>query len=275
MIIAPLMTPILATTAALVMGRARLAAHSILIVAGGVIMVIVLSALLGWVNITVISVTLNSQIAGRTAPSLDDLIVALAAGAAGAFAYSRADVADSLPGVAIAIALVPPLSVIGITLSQGQWGAAGGAMLLFLTNLLSILLAGGAVFALLNLGGAAVEGRDLAKARERRVYAYIAIGVLLITMPLAVATFSVAKSSSAQLQIRHIILDWLDRNDIALELHEVNVFDQNVEIIVNGSAEPEPLAELRGSLESAFPQMEEAIMRIDVARTLPIPEAKE
>ena len=56
---------------------------------------------------------------------------------------SRDDIADSLPGVAISISLVPPLCVVGIALSAGQWTAAGGAMLLFLTNLFSILLAGG------------------------------------------------------------------------------------------------------------------------------------
>ena len=98
--------------------------------------------------------------------------MALAAGAVGAFAYARDDVADSLPGVAIAIALVPPLSVVGITLSKGAWSAAWGASLLFLTNLLSILLAGGLVFALLNLGSASVDDKDITKAAQRKAYKY-------------------------------------------------------------------------------------------------------
>jgi uncharacterized hydrophobic protein (TIGR00271 family) len=272
MIIAPLMTPILATTAALVMGRTKWAGDSILIVVGGIIMTIVVSMIIGWITFDVISVSLNSQIASRTAPNLDDLIVALAAGAAGAFAYSRSDVADSLPGVAIAIALVPPLSVVGVTLSQGEWGSAAGASLLFLTNLLSILLAGGVVFAILNLSGAAVEGRDLTKERQRKVYTYIAIGVLLIAVPLAVATFSVARSSSAQSQISDVTLDWLDSNQSDLELDEVNVFNNNVEIILHGSARPEPISELREDLEEAFPQMEDATLRINVARSVPVPE---
>ena len=94
----------------------------------------------------------NSQITGRVTPRLLDLVVALAAGTAGAFAMSRDDVADSLPGVAVSIALVPPLCVVGISLSAGEWDHTWGALLLFLTNLLSILLAGGAIFALLGLG---------------------------------------------------------------------------------------------------------------------------
>jgi uncharacterized hydrophobic protein (TIGR00271 family) len=273
MIIAPLMTPIVATTAALVMGRARRAVHSILIVAGGIILVITLSAIIGLITFNVVSVTTNSQIASRIAPNLDDLIVALAAGSAAAFAFSRSDIADSLPGVAIAIALVPPLSVVGITLSQGEWNAAG-AMLLFLTNLLSILLAGGIVFLILDLGSASIEQRELTRASARRVYAYIALGVLFVTILLAAATFRVAQISSHQSQIRDITLDWLDRNDIVLELHDVNVFNRDVEIIVNGSEDPEPISELREELESIFPQIEKTIMKINVVEAVPTPEIK-
>jgi uncharacterized hydrophobic protein (TIGR00271 family) len=273
MIIAPLMTPILATTAALVMGQTKLAADSIMTVVGGIIMTIVLSMIIGWLTFDVISVSLNSQIASRTAPNLDDLIVALAAGAAGAFAYSRADVADSLPGVAIAIALVPPLSVVGITLSQGEWSSAAGALLLFLTNLLSILLAGGAVFALLNLGGASIASKDLNKAKQRRIYTYIAIGVLLITVPLALATFSVARSSSATSQISELTQEWLDETGSDLMLDEVKVFNRDVEVILHGSSDPTPLSELREVLESAFPEIDEAILRINNAKVLPVLQA--
>jgi hypothetical protein len=94
----------------------------------------------------------------------------------------------------------------------------------------------------------------------------------LVTVPLAVATFSVAKSSSAQSQISDVTLDWLDSNQSDLELDEVNVFNNNVEIILHGSANPEPISELREDLEEAFPQMEDATLRINVARSVPIPE---
>ena len=82
---------------------------------------------------------------GHPAPTLD-LITAVAAGAAGAYGLSRPDVSDSLPGVAIAISLVPPLAVVGIAWSQGDWSAGSGALLLFATNMVSILIIGGATF---------------------------------------------------------------------------------------------------------------------------------
>jgi uncharacterized hydrophobic protein (TIGR00271 family) len=273
MIIAPLMTPILATTAALVMGRTKWAADSIKTVVFGIILTIVVSMIIGWLTFDVINVNLNSQIASRTAPNLDDLIVALAAGAAGAFAYSRSDVADSLPGVAIAIALVPPLAVVGVTLSQGEWNSAAGASLLFLTNLMSILLAGGAVFAVLNLGGASVDGKDLTKERQRKVYTYIGIGVLLIAIPLAAATFTVARSSSAQSQISNLTQDWLEKTDSDLALDAVDVFNNDVQITLHGTSDPKPLEELREVLEEAFPQVDEALLRINASKVVPVPEA--
>jgi uncharacterized hydrophobic protein (TIGR00271 family) len=112
MIIAPLMTPIMAT-AALVTGRLGRAGRSLLLVAVGVIG---LSWLFGLVYTGVLSFDSNSQILGRVSPRLIDLIAALASGAAGAFCMAREDISDSLPGVAISISLVPPLCVVGLSL---------------------------------------------------------------------------------------------------------------------------------------------------------------
>ena len=120
MIIAPLMIPIMGTAAGLVMGNMGRAGRSFLKVVGGVAGVIFTAWFIGTLlNPTVVSFTTNSAITGRISPSLTDLAVALASGAAGASAMSRSDVADSLPGVAISISLVPPLCVVGIGLSCG------------------------------------------------------------------------------------------------------------------------------------------------------------
>ena len=65
-----------------------------------------------------------SQIIARMPPCATDPAVVLASGAAGAFAFGCDDVAHSFADVATTISLVPPLSVPGISLSQGQWDAA-------------------------------------------------------------------------------------------------------------------------------------------------------
>ena len=98
MIIAPLMTPIMATAAALVMGDMGRVGRSILLVVLGVAGVIILAGLIELLHVGVISFTTNSQITSRVSPRLVDLSVALASGVAGAFAMSRDDVAELAAG---------------------------------------------------------------------------------------------------------------------------------------------------------------------------------
>ena len=89
------------------------------------------------------------EILGRTEPSLFDLGIALVSGLAGAYALCRKDVSSSLPGVAIAAALVPPLGTVGIGVAWLELDIAQGALILFLTNLIAISAASAFVFFLL------------------------------------------------------------------------------------------------------------------------------
>ena len=65
---------------------------------------------------------------------------------AAAFALAMPSISAALPGVAIATALMPPLGMIGIGIAMGRWEVAGGALLLFLTNAVTIAFAGMLVF---------------------------------------------------------------------------------------------------------------------------------
>ncbi len=238
MIVAPLMTPIMATAAALVMGRMKLAGQSLLIVAGGVIGAIFISWLLGVIYTTgIISVTTNSQIVARVSPRLVDLYAALASGAVGAFAMSRKDVANTLPGVAIAIALVPPLAVVGITLSQGAYSDAGGAFLLFLTNFLSILLAGGGVFALLGLSKASMS--ELVGTARRNAFLLIALGTLLVIIPLATTSINTGKAGILQFHTTKAAQEWLSGSE-NYELVSVRSSAGAVEVRITGDGDLPP-----------------------------------
>lgn len=249
MIIAPLMRPIMATAAAIVTGRFDRAIRSSLIVAAGVAGVIGVAWLLSLVNFTtVVSFTQNSQITGRISPRLIDLFAALASGAAGAFAMSREDVADSLPGVAISISLVPPLCVVGVGLSYGEWLAAWGALLLFVTNFLSILLAGGGTLALLGLAAAATK--ELRTEARRRAFTWIAIGVVIVAIPLTATSFRVLQESLTELTTKRLAQQWVDPSDYEVTRVEAN--GNQVELIINGSGEPPPVSELESSLGSSL-----------------------
>lgn len=259
MIIAPLMTPIMATAAGLVMGDMKRVGLSILMVVLGVCAVIFTAWFIGsFLNTAVISFTDNSQITSRVSPSLTDLCVALASGAVGAFAMSRSDVSDSLPGVAISIALVPPLAVVGLALSGGQWGDAMGAFLLFLTNFLSILLAGGGVFALLGLSAASTK--DLVGAARRKAFIYIAISTLLVAIPLGITSYTVARESMIEMQTQELAEKWLEDTGFIVTRVEAN--GDIVAIVISGSGEPPPIGDLGPEFQAVDSDLKVRLMVI-------------
>lgn len=143
MIIAPLIGPIIGIAYSMVVANRRLLRRSSLTLLTGTILTILTSCLTCYL---VGLRTVSPEILARTNPTLLDLGVAIAAGSAGAFANSRRRIADALPGVAIAVALVPPLSVVGIGLALGQKNLFLGAGLLFATNLTGIIFSGGIIF---------------------------------------------------------------------------------------------------------------------------------
>ena len=143
----------------------------------------------------------------RTSPDLRDLGVALAAGAAGAYATSREDVSAALPGVAVAVALVPPLSAVGFTLAIGREDLAGGAVLLFVANLVAIVLVSSVVLA---SSGFVPQGRYRAASGRIRFGLVSAVAALvLVAAPLSEATL--ASDSNAQLTraVNQAVVSWL------------------------------------------------------------------
>lgn len=246
MIVAPLMTPIMATTAALTMGQATRAARALALVALGVICVIGLSALLGWLYQGVIDFRNNPQILGRVSPTVVDLIAALASGAAGAFCMSREDISDSLAGVAIAISLVPPLCVVGLSMQAGYPQEAIGAMLLFTTNFLSILLAGGAVLALLGLNKAA--SALIVGPGRRNAYVAIALATLLVSVPLIATGRRATQNFLGQQQSVVVVDNWLDGSGY---ISEGVLFQGNmIRVVITGFGEPPQFDSLVQNLRS-------------------------
>jgi len=249
MIIAPLMRPIMATTAGLVMGDMKRAGRSLGMVLISVVCVIGVAwilAELSIVTVPVISFQNNSQIVGRVSPRMIDLYAALWSGAAAAFAMSREDVADSLPGAAIAIALVPPLCVVGIGLAEGQWNAAGGALLLFLTNFLSILLAGGAVLALLGLNKAAVKGSE--GHTRRNAYILVALAIVLVIIPLGTTTIGIFQQRLMEKETVQLAYQWVAEKDYSIR--RIQVIEDQVTLEIYGTGERPVLSELGDQLSA-------------------------
>lgn len=261
MIVAPLMGPIMATAAAVVVGSLDRAWRSLALVVIGVICVILLSWLLAMLIPDVsISFTENGEIASRIAPGLMALLTALASGAAGAFIMSREEISDSMGGVAIAISLVPPLCVVGISLSQGAWGPATGALTLFITNFLAILLAGGITFMLGGLGRLAYTGDS--QRMRRNSFLLIIFGTLLIAIPLSVTSYQAIDRSLETRSATQDVKTWLDGTTHYLVRVEVN--GDRVLATVEGSGELRSLRDLANQLAVTL----ERPVRVDL-RTIP------
>ncbi|WP_247217542.1 DUF389 domain-containing protein [Synechococcus sp. C9] len=138
MIVAPLMMPIRGLAFGALIGDLTLFRRAFLSLAVGAGVAILLSCGLGLV--AGLS-TFGSEILARSTPNLLDLGIAIAAGAICGYASVEPKVSATLPGTAIAVALMPPVCVVGLGLSQGNWVLSWGAFLLFLTNFLGIALA--------------------------------------------------------------------------------------------------------------------------------------
>ena len=139
MVVAPWIMPLRAAAFAILLGEVQLLGRSLQTLSVGVISTTMLSLVLG----TIADLPrFGSEVLTRTTPSLLDLGIALVAGGLATYAKLRSDAVSSLAGTAIAVALVPPVCVMGLLLSQQQWNAAAGAGLLFATNLLGILTGG-------------------------------------------------------------------------------------------------------------------------------------
>lgn len=249
MIVAPLMTPIMATTAAVVMGSSTRALRALLLVAVGVATVVLLALLLtGLVPDVIISFEENAELASRIEPGLIALLTALASGAAGAFITSREEIADSMGGVAIAISLVPPLCVVGIALNQGQWGAASGAFMLFLTNFLAILLAGGVTFMLTGLGRLAVHDENV--RMRRNAFVLIVLATLLVAIPLSITTYQAIDHALEKRAAATEVADWLAGTTHTLVA--VDVRDEVVVATVEGYGELHSLRDLANRLAATL-----------------------
>lgn len=150
MMIAPLMAPMMGMAACLVMGWVRrlfpVLALVLLSAAG--------SVAVGWVAATLLPATgagLPAEVISRSSPDIRDLFVAMGAGAVGALATINKKISSALPGVAVAVAVVPPLASVGVLLGRGQPQLARGAALLFSSNLVGIVLMAALVFLLSGL----------------------------------------------------------------------------------------------------------------------------
>lgn len=203
MLIAPLMKPILAYAYAIITADRRLLWRAVATLLTGVLLTMLVAGL------TEKAVGLSGpteQIISRTRPTLIDLGVTVAAGIAAALASVRRNVADTLPGVAIAVALVPPLCVAGIGFSLGDWTVAWGAAMLFAVNLVAIVLAAANVLIL--------EGYSRLRRGSHGLLLLFLLAACGLTVPLSAALSRLRADDLAQETVENYLHEVYDRGHI-------------------------------------------------------------
>lgn len=249
MLVAPLMTPIMGTSAAIVNGWMRRVSTSMATVAGGVVVAIAAAWIVAAWSPQLIPLTSNTQVLSRISPTLIDMMIAVAAGAAGAYAIIDQRVSSSITGVAIAVALVPPLAVVGVMLHAGSGADALGAFLLFLTNLVSIILVASIVFV---AGGLApVTQMRANSAKMRTIIGTVLLGALIIVVPLAFTSNGIIVSAARQSTAQSVTASWIAANE-DMRVNRVTVKGATISVVVTGRGEVPDVAALESSFEDAF-----------------------
>lgn len=143
MILSPLMAPVVSLAMGLIRFDRSLTVTSIKTISISLLLALAASVLFAYLTPLT---HMTEQMQSRLNPNLLDLAVAILSGIAAAYGYANARIAKSLAGVAVAVALVPPLSVAGIGIGWGSWPMFRGAFLLFLANIAGIVAAAGVTF---------------------------------------------------------------------------------------------------------------------------------
>ncbi len=183
MLVAPLMTPLVGIGFSLIQGNFDLITKARHAVLTGFANAFVIGVFVGLFMLLWGSET-SQQMAARDAPSFLDLFVAFASGIAGAYATGRKGLNGAIPGVAIAAALVPPIATSGMAFAIGNWVLCGGALLLFLTNIVFIVLGTALVFWAIGIDTRVTKDKSKTKTAKWTRYwfaAFVVVSLLIAT----------------------------------------------------------------------------------------------
>lgn len=234
MLVAPLMSPIIGIGLSSITGDSFLARNSAVALFRGAILAILLSSLMTLINAKLPFVVLQDlpgEVLARTHPSPIDLVIALAGGLAAAYALTRPNISAALPGVAIATALMPPLCTVGIGIALLNWDVAGGALLLFITNAITIAFAAALVFFLRGFS----PDTHLVDQQLPRTLVISALITLTLLVPLTYYSVQFFQQANENRLINEVVNREVSRIDAELVEMDLSRAGSNLDMIITVS----------------------------------------
>ncbi len=250
MLIAMLLGPITGISLALVESDLQLLLRGFLTLLAGAAVVFGTAYIIGVIHI---DVPISREIISRTSPNLADLVIALAGGAAGAYATVSPRLSVAVVGVAIATALVPPLCAANILFARGEFAMGGGALLLTFTNIVAIQFSSSVVFWLAGF-------RKISQAKGLSFYSFLKSNLISIAILCVLAVFLTQK---VQEILARKVFETKTESILRAKINSESSYllpirfietDKNVCIVLGGMVAPAPpTAEQIVTLEKELP----------------------
>jgi len=228
MLISPLMAPIVSLGFSLCLLDFQQMRRSLVTLAAGVALALAIAVL-----VVLISPLRDPtpEILARTQPTLFDLLVAVFSGLAGGYAVIQGR-GETIVGVAIATALMPPLAVTGYGIATGQGNIAAGAGFLFMTNLLAIALSVSLVARWYRFAPADASRGDAWQA------AVIVVTFVALSVPLGMSLMNIAQRT----RLEHVVRAEIDSY---LAAHHARLAGIRVDLASDGRASVDATALIR------------------------------
>jgi len=195
MLIAPLMSPIRGLAFGALEGNVILLRKSLIAILAGTLIAISIAWFLGYL---VALPEFGSEVIARSQPNLLDLGIAIAAGSISGFAKVEPKISPTVAGTAIAVALMPPVCVIGLGLSHANLSLSRGATVLYLTNLLGITLSCMLVFLITGCS-------SLYRARNALGLTFVFTAILLL--PLGASFVELTRQAQLEVSLKRALLN--------------------------------------------------------------------
>ncbi|MDF1498344.1 MAG: DUF389 domain-containing protein [Patescibacteria group bacterium] len=216
MLLAPLVWPMLSLSMAIVRGKPRLIRDSVFTLFRSTALIFVIALFLGILSPDY--ALQGGEFLTRTSPTIFELFIALAAGFIGAFVIAYPKIGASIAGVVIAAAIVPPIAVMGISVSHGNLVMAGGAFILFMSNLIAVTFASSILFLIARFKGPSSEKGQVQRKSNIR-WALILLFMMMI--PLFLITSDVIKEGNQQNMVREVVMAIIpDSSIMSVEITE-------------------------------------------------------